>query len=836
MSQVNLLSVDVGQNPDIQGSKAEAPIKNQAKANAFSDAMKQHYPRKSLTESDNNTKQGGNFASKAAEHQQQVIKNDGSLTPVKAMKADDAHTLPVPLPKDNESLTSKLPTNLPTNNSAHTLPVPFAIDSESLVAQLKTERTDKYDAHTLPVPLPIDNESLTSNLPTNNSAHTLPVPFAIDSESLVAQLKTERTDKYDAHTLPVPLPIDDESLITKPTLGNDYILPVTIPPSTEQLITAAKSKDDAHITPVPVTPLQSENREFKQVEGALKGDSVAPISYKQSYLDFQSQKPQQQASQSKIGSTDNIANDDTVDLLKMLNGAQQLLTKTATDQSNIEQNGKDSAVVTKQILESNKIMAESERGKNQGAEQNLLVKSAKGEHVKTSPNASDAQENQLLAGSKNIAKQLTENATANVSSKISDNVTGKSVDNVIKNVVDDVVDNVAKITPATLANSLSALDARPMTSKETSIMGLANERGLVDDVDLIAKQVSSQNLAREAAVTLDKNQEAQQVSGNRELHLSVSDGDSELDLKNANKTLSSELNVVHKSDVTQSNEVKVQAAELIKVKIAEFKQVSGNEPTQDRVINQSTATAISMSTSDVKGEANQKAAVNEDVSKLANVMGEEQQSTKNEGEKPLPQVDKVLSVFNQTLDTQAAKPTVSSAEIAAQQEQRFESAINQLTTNTVQTQKSITAMNTETIAIYRKDFANAVKDKVMVMINQKIQQVEIKLDPPEMGNIHVRVNLQNEQAAVQFVVQNQQAKEALEQNMGKLRDMLAESGVDVGEASIEQRQAKKQNGNGFDQQTNNGQNTESAEDNFNENDNSMVNVVKASSTGIDYYA
>ncbi|MBA6389448.1 flagellar hook-length control protein FliK [Colwellia sp. BRX10-3] len=779
MSQVNLLSVDVGQNPDMQGSKGEAPIKSQAKANAFSDAMEQHYPRKSLAESDN-TKQGGNFASKAAEHQQQVIKNDGSLTPVKATKADDAHTLPVPLP--------------------------------------------------------IDDESLTSKLTASDSAHTLPVPFPIDNQSLAAQLKAESTDKYDAHTLPVPLPIDDESLITKPMLGNDYILPVTISPNTEQLITAAKSKDDAHITPVPVTPLQSENREFKQVEGALKGDSVAPISYKKPYLDFQSQKLQQQESQSKIDSTDNIANDDTVDLLKMLNGAQQLLTKTAAEQPNIEQKGKNSAVVTEQILASNKIMAESERGKNQVAEQSLLVKNAKGEHVKTSPSASDAQQTQLLVGSKNTAKQLTENATTNVVSKISDNVTGKAVDNVIENVVDDVVDNVAKTTPANIANSLSALDAKPITSKETGIMGFANERGLVDDVDLIVKQVSSQNLAREAAVSLDKNQEAKQVSGNRELHNSVSNGDSELDFANANKTLSSELNVVHKSDVAQSNDVKVQAAESIKAKVAEFVQVNGNEPTQARVINQSTATAISMSTSDVKDNANQKTAANEDVSKLANVMGEEQKSTKNEGEKQLPQAEKVLSAFNQTLDTQAAKPTASSAEIAAQQEQRFESTINQLTTNTVQTQKSITAMNTETIAIYRKDFANAVKDKVMVMINQKIQQVEIKLDPPEMGNIHVRVNLQNEQAAVQFVVQNQQAKEALEQNMGKLRDMLAESGVDVGEASIEQRQAKEQNGNGFDQQTNNGQNSESTEDNFNENDNSMVNVVKASSTGIDYYA
>jgi hypothetical protein len=697
MSQVNLLSVDVGQNSDMQGSKGEAPIKNQAKANAFSNAMDQHYPRKSLAESDNNTKQGGNFASKAAEHQQQVIKDDDSLTSVKATKADDAHTLPVPLP--------------------------------------------------------IDDESLTDKLTASANAHTLPVPFPIDNESLAVQLKAESTDKYDARTLRVP-----------------------------------------------TTPLYSENREFKQVEGTLKGDSVLPISYQQSYLDFQSQKYQQQESQPKIGSTDNIANDDTVDLLKMLNGAQQLLTKTAAEQSNIEQNGKNSAVVTEKILASNKIMAESERSKNQVDEQNLLVKNAKAEYVKASPNASDAQQSQLLAGSKNTAKQLTENATANV------------------------------------ANSLSALDAKPITSTETGIMGLANERGLVENIDLIAKPVSSQNLDREAAVILDKNQAAEQVSGNRELHNSISDDDSKLDLANAKTNLLSELNLVHKTDLAQSNEVKVQAAELIKAKVAEFVQVNGNEPTQDRVINQSTATAISISTSDVKGDANQKTVVNNDVSKLVNVVGEEQKSSKNEGDKQLPQADKVLSAFNQTLDTQAAKPTVSSAEIAAQQEQRFESTINQLTTNNVQTQKSITAMNTETIAIYRKDFANAIKDKVLVMINQKIQQVEIKLDPPEMGNIHVRVNLQNEQAAVQFVVQNQQAKEALEQNMGKLRDMLAESGVDVGEASIEQRQAKEQNGNGFDQQTNNDQNTESTEDNFNENDNSMVNVVKASSTGIDYYA
>ena len=96
-------------------------------------------------------------------------------------------------------------------------------------------------------------------------------------------------------------------------------------------------------------------------------------------------------------------------------------------------------------------------------------------------------------------------------------------------------------------------------------------------------------------------------------------------------------------------------------------------------------------------------------------------------------------------------------------------------------------MHQETISIFRKDFADSIKDKVMLMISQKLQQFDITLDPPELGNMQVRVNLQGEQASVNFVVQNQQAKEAFEQNMHKLKEMLAEQGVDVGDANVEQQ-------------------------------------------------
>ena len=145
-------------------------------------------------------------------------------------------------------------------------------------------------------------------------------------------------------------------------------------------------------------------------------------------------------------------------------------------------------------------------------------------------------------------------------------------------------------------------------------------------------------------------------------------------------------------------------------------------------------------------------------------------------------------------------------------------------------------LHNEAIAIYRKDFSAAVKDKVMVMISQKLQQVEIRLDPPELGSMHVKVNLQNEQAAVSFIVQNQQAKEALDQNMGKLRDMLAQNGVDVGDANVEQQQQQANSESGSAEQhrhfDNNNVNELESQQTFVTN----ANLYKASATGVDYYA
>jgi flagellar hook-length control protein FliK len=175
------------------------------------------------------------------------------------------------------------------------------------------------------------------------------------------------------------------------------------------------------------------------------------------------------------------------------------------------------------------------------------------------------------------------------------------------------------------------------------------------------------------------------------------------------------------------------------------------------------------------------------------------------------------------------------SEAYIEDELSFENVMQTMSSDLAKAQKNTAIQHVETISIMRKDFTDAVKDKVMVMINQRIQQVDIQLDPPELGNMQVRINMQNEQAVVSFVVQNQQAKEALDQNMDRLKQMMSENGVDVGESNVKQEsnQSSMQEG---DQQAGNGSFNNNADGSLEGSMNmEHTKVLKASSTGVDYY-
>ncbi|MGL5586122.1 MAG: flagellar hook-length control protein FliK [Plesiomonas sp.] len=95
--------------------------------------------------------------------------------------------------------------------------------------------------------------------------------------------------------------------------------------------------------------------------------------------------------------------------------------------------------------------------------------------------------------------------------------------------------------------------------------------------------------------------------------------------------------------------------------------------------------------------------------------------------------------------------------------------------------------------------AQVLHEQVQFLLNRKLDTVEIRLDPPELGNLQIKLQLNQDQAQVGIIVHNTQARELLEQTLPRLREMLAQQGIMLGQTQIQQQ------GQAHDQQARGGQ-------------------------------
>ncbi len=92
--------------------------------------------------------------------------------------------------------------------------------------------------------------------------------------------------------------------------------------------------------------------------------------------------------------------------------------------------------------------------------------------------------------------------------------------------------------------------------------------------------------------------------------------------------------------------------------------------------------------------------------------------------------------------------------------------------------------------------APELRERLAVMINSERLTAELRLDPPELGALQVRIQMNGDQAQVQIQTQNAQARDLLEQALPRLREMLQGQGIQLADANISQQQSGGQSGSG----------------------------------------
>lgn len=90
-------------------------------------------------------------------------------------------------------------------------------------------------------------------------------------------------------------------------------------------------------------------------------------------------------------------------------------------------------------------------------------------------------------------------------------------------------------------------------------------------------------------------------------------------------------------------------------------------------------------------------------------------------------------------------------------------------------------------------------DKIVWMSNRQESRAELVLTPPQMGRVEVSLTVNGDQASAIFTSANPAVRDALEAAMPRLREVMAEAGIQLGQAQVgaeNSRQSAQQEKNG----------------------------------------
>lgn len=91
----------------------------------------------------------------------------------------------------------------------------------------------------------------------------------------------------------------------------------------------------------------------------------------------------------------------------------------------------------------------------------------------------------------------------------------------------------------------------------------------------------------------------------------------------------------------------------------------------------------------------------------------------------------------------------------------------------------------------------AVGQKVTWMVSGGIQSASLTLNPPDLGPMQVVLSVHNQQADATFITAQPEVKQALEAAMPKLREMMEQAGIQLGQATVNTGMPnQQQNANG----------------------------------------
>ncbi len=101
------------------------------------------------------------------------------------------------------------------------------------------------------------------------------------------------------------------------------------------------------------------------------------------------------------------------------------------------------------------------------------------------------------------------------------------------------------------------------------------------------------------------------------------------------------------------------------------------------------------------------------------------------------------------------------------------------------------ASTTLTLPVDHPQWGSELGNRVQWLVNQQTAGAELRLSPPELGPLSVQIHIEQEQASITFSAPQAVVREAIENALPRLREMLAGNGINLLEVNV--------SSHGFDQ-------------------------------------
>jgi flagellar hook-length control protein FliK len=108
-------------------------------------------------------------------------------------------------------------------------------------------------------------------------------------------------------------------------------------------------------------------------------------------------------------------------------------------------------------------------------------------------------------------------------------------------------------------------------------------------------------------------------------------------------------------------------------------------------------------------------------------------------------------------------------------------------TQATPTPTAATTTTTIPLPLNHPQWQEAFASRVAWQVKDGLQQVNVAINPPELGPIEVRMSLQDDKVSAQFVTAHHAVRQVIEDAMPRLREMLSQSGLNLSDASVFQQ-------------------------------------------------